>query len=152
MNNWKLLTLPFKAGLKDALEQQHHAVQYIAMVGRHLIPRRADDSNTNMEFDPDTGMLVGNPLSNGMKVGLHLDSLDLAILDQSGNEIKTLPLNGKTKNQGFIDLKEANGMTDIYISYVGACGSCDSSDGTLTSMQRILNGQLETNNIRVYSV
>ena len=25
----------------------------------------------------------------------------------------------------FIDLKEANGMTDVYISYVGACGSCD---------------------------
>ncbi|PHR53637.1 MAG: hypothetical protein COA44_15130 [Arcobacter sp.] len=52
----------------------------------------------------------------------------------------------------FIDLKEANGLTDVYISYVGACGSCDSSGGTLTSIQRILNGQLETNNIRVFSI
>ncbi len=106
-NSWSLLTLPFNTGLKDALVQQHHAAQYIAMVGRHLIPQQADDSNTNMEFDPETGILVGNPLSNGMKVGLHLDSLDLAILDQAGHEIKTLPLNGKTKKQGFIDLKEA---------------------------------------------
>ncbi len=52
----------------------------------------------------------------------------------------------------FIDLKEANGLTDVYISYVGACGSCESSGGTLTSIQRILNGQLETDNIRVFSI
>ena len=52
----------------------------------------------------------------------------------------------------FIDLKETQGLTDVYISYVGACGSCDSSGGTLKSIQKILNGQLETNDIRVYSV
>ncbi|MDP2077111.1 MAG: NifU family protein, partial [Sulfuricurvum sp.] len=52
----------------------------------------------------------------------------------------------------FIELKETNGLTDIYISYVGACGSCESSGGTLASIQRILNGQLETNNIRVYVI
>ena len=52
----------------------------------------------------------------------------------------------------FIDLKEANGLTDVYISYVGACGSCESSGGTLQSIQRILNGQLETHNIRVFAI
>lgn len=52
----------------------------------------------------------------------------------------------------FIDLKEANGLSDVYITYLGACGSCASSGGTLASIQRILNGQLETNNIRVYVV
>mgnify|MGYP002795064848 CR=1 FL=1 len=52
----------------------------------------------------------------------------------------------------FIELKETNGLTDIYISYVGACGSCESSGGKLNSIQRILNGQLETNNIRVYVI
>jgi len=52
----------------------------------------------------------------------------------------------------FIDVKETNGLTDVYISYVGACGSCDSSGGTLTSIQRILNGQLETDKIRVYAI
>ncbi|MBC8237112.1 MAG: NifU family protein [Helicobacteraceae bacterium] len=51
-----------------------------------------------------------------------------------------------------IDIKENNGLTDVYISYVGACGSCESSGGTLTSMIRILNGQLETDTIRVYAV
>lgn len=52
----------------------------------------------------------------------------------------------------FIDVKETNELTDVYISYVGACGSCESSGGTLTSIQRILNGQLETEKIRVYAV
>lgn len=52
----------------------------------------------------------------------------------------------------FIDIKEANGLTDVYITYVGACGSCESSGGTLISIQKILNGQLETNNIRVFAI
>ncbi|MDB2562434.1 NifU family protein [Sulfurimonas sp.] len=51
-----------------------------------------------------------------------------------------------------IDVRENNGLTDVYISYVGACGSCESSGGTLTSMIRILNGQLETDTIRVYAI
>jgi len=52
----------------------------------------------------------------------------------------------------FIELKETNGLTDVYISYVGACGSCESSGGTLVSIQRILNGQLETDKIRVFAI
>lgn len=48
-----------------------------------------------------------------------------------------------------IEVKEQNGMTNVYISYLGACGSCDSSGGTLISIQRILNGQMETDKIRV---
>ena len=106
-NNWKLLTIPFNTALLDALQQQHHAAQYIAMAGKHLIPRQSDDSNTNMEFEPDICMLVGNPLTNGIKVALHLDTLSLTILDQSDNEVKTLTLTGKTKNQGFTELQEA---------------------------------------------
>ncbi|MBL4730609.1 MAG: NifU family protein [Sulfurimonas sp.] len=51
-----------------------------------------------------------------------------------------------------IDVQETKKLTDVYISYMGACGSCDSSGGTLKSIQRILNGQLETDTIRVYTV
>ena len=51
-----------------------------------------------------------------------------------------------------IDVRETKGMTDVYISWVGACGSCESSGGTLHSIQRILNGQLDTHSIRVYTV
>jgi NifU-like protein len=52
-----------------------------------------------------------------------------------------------------IDVRESRGgMTDVYISWLGACGSCESSGGTLASIERILNGQLETHTIRVHTV
>jgi len=104
-NNWKLQTLPFGDEMKNALQQQHHAAQYLALVGRHLIPQQPDDRNTNMEFIPETGMLVGNSLSNGMKIGLQLSNLKLVILDATNRSLKTISLNGKTKKQGFVELK-----------------------------------------------
>jgi len=51
-----------------------------------------------------------------------------------------------------IDVRETNGLTDVYISWMGACGACESSGGTLHSIQRILNGQLETHSIRVFTI
>ena len=51
-----------------------------------------------------------------------------------------------------VDVQEKNGMIDVYIAWIGACGSCESSGGTQAGIQRILNGQLETDNIRLYTV
>ena len=103
--SWKLLTMPFGRSLDDALRQQHHAAQYIALTGRHLIPQKADDSNTNMELNPETGMLIGNPLTTGIKVGLRLNDLALVFIDKDDNVVKTVLLDGKTKEQGFSLLK-----------------------------------------------
>jgi NifU-like protein len=61
-------------------------------------------------------------------------------------------LQGDGGDVDLIDVRETNGMTDVYIAWAGACGSCESSGGTLHSIQRILNGQLETHSIRVYTV
>ena len=76
-----------------------------------------------------------------------LNAIDV-IIDEKIREF----LQADNGDLDFIDAKEANGLTDIYISYVGACGSCDSSGGTLSSIQRILNGQLETDKIRVFAI
>ena len=48
-NNWKLQKSAFDNNLHQALLQQHHAAQFVAMVGRQLIPQQPDDSNTNMQ-------------------------------------------------------------------------------------------------------
>ncbi len=82
-----------------------------------------------------------------MSIGQKITAID-KIIDDKIREY----LHADSGDLDFIDLRETNGLTDVYISFVGACGSCDSSGGTLASIQRILNGQLETNNIRVYSV
>lgn len=106
-NDWKLQSLPFGEEMKDALQQQHHAAQYIALVGKHLIPQQADDSNTNMEFVPEKGILLGNALPNGIKVGLQLNHLQIILYSDRNRILKTLSLNGKTKAEGFSALKES---------------------------------------------
>ena len=77
---WKPLTMDFNPELNDALQQQHHAAQFIALVGRHLIPRQADDSNTNMQYIFDGDLLLGNALPNGMRVALRLTDLEISVL------------------------------------------------------------------------
>ena len=80
-NNWKLQFLAFGDDMKDALEQHHYAAQFIAMVGRHLIPQQPDDSNTNMEFIPEENLLLGNVMPNNIRIALNLSDMKIIILD-----------------------------------------------------------------------
>lgn len=99
--------MAFNNDLKDALQQQHHAAQFIALVGRHIIPQQPDDSNTNMEFIADNELLVGNALPNGIKVALHLSDMKLNILDKENKVKKIIGLNGKTKQKVFGELSQS---------------------------------------------
>ncbi len=113
--NWKQVNLPFNHALADALAQQHHAVQYIAMVGKHLIPKEEDDSNTNMAYDIGKELLIGNQLNNGLRIALNLKSLEISILQPDLNPIGAFLLEGKTKYEAFEELKSllANSGTDV---------------------------------------
>lgn len=112
---WKQLNLPFNHALADALAQQHHAVQYIAMVGKHLIPNEEDDSNTNMVYNIDKELLIGNQLNNGLRIALNLKNLEISILQPDLNPIGSFLLEGKTKHEAFEELKSllANSGTDV---------------------------------------
>lgn len=104
--NWKTLTLSFNDDLNDALQQQHHASQFIALVGRYLIPQQPDDSNTNMQYLLDKEMLVGNALANGMRLALQLPDLILYILDKDNKHKSEISLVGKTTQQVFEEVKQ----------------------------------------------
>ncbi len=106
-NNWKLLRLEFTKELNDVLLQQHHAAQFIALAGRYLIPQQADDSNTNMHYDFDRKMLVGNELPGGLRLSLHITDPMLCVLDANFDCLRNISLEGKTKNQVFIELNDA---------------------------------------------
>lgn len=110
---WKLQSLSFNNGLSDALQQQHHAAQFIALVGRYLIPQQPDDSNTNMEFIPEMDLLLGNALPNGLKVGLNLSEMKLSILDKENTVKKIIGLEGKTKQKVFVEL--AQNLADLEV-------------------------------------
>jgi hypothetical protein len=103
--HWKHQSLPFDKKMKDALEQQHHAAQFLALVGHHLIPQKPDDSNTNMEYFPNKNMLIGNPLPNTLKLALKLTDLELFILDKHDNPLQNISLKRKTKKMVFNELK-----------------------------------------------
>jgi len=111
--NWKTQKLAFNENIHQALRQQHHAAQFIAMVGHHLIPQQADDSNTNMEYIPDKDLLIGNSLPNSMRVALQLAELKLLVLDKENKPKKVIQLDEKTKNEVFIEL--AQNLADVGI-------------------------------------
>jgi len=102
---WKKLTLPYDVNIDDAVRQQHHAAQFIALVGRHLIPRKPDDSNTNMDFIAELNALVGNPMAGGLRVGLQLTDMVLLIVDENFRRLHAMTLTGKTKNEVLTKLK-----------------------------------------------
>ncbi len=105
-HTWKQLTLDFNKELSNALLQQHHAAQFIALAGRYLIPQEADDSNTNMQYQADREWLVGNVLSGGMRIALHLPDLELFTIDKFNHCRSEIPLAGKSKQQVFEQLKQ----------------------------------------------
>lgn len=105
-NNWKPQTLAFDEDIHQAMQQQQHAAQLIAMVGHQLIPQKADDSNTNMQFLSAENVLLGNPLPNGFKLSLGLTDLKLSILDKENNAVKQISLEGKNKQEAFNELKQ----------------------------------------------
>jgi len=115
-NNWEALTLKFDESYHDALQQQHHAAQFIALVGRHLIEQQPDDSNTNLQYLPEKEMLVGNKLSNGSRLGLEMTELEISLLDKDYREINKISLADKTRPQVFEELKRALSESGIDVS------------------------------------
>jgi len=113
-NSWKLQSLAFNDDLNNALQLQHHAAQFIALVGRQLIFQETDDSNTNMEFIFGQNALNGNKMRNGLKVSLNLSNLELSIMDDANTEKKLIKIEGKTKNAVFKEL--AQNLADLGVN------------------------------------
>lgn len=104
-NKWELLSMTFKNELNIVLQQKHHAAQFIALVGRYLIPKKTDGSNVNMQYIPEKEMLLGNQHPDGWVVGVQLKGLTVQILDNKLEPVIDIPLNGKTFEDCFQDLK-----------------------------------------------
>jgi hypothetical protein len=114
--DWKQISLPFENQLADALMQQHHASQFIAMAGRHLVPQEPDDSNTSMEYDIEKEMLVGKPLPNGFRLALNLVELTIKVLSSNLKSVSSFSLVNQTKKQAFDELKGMLAGMDVDVS------------------------------------
>jgi len=115
-DKWKLLRLEYNKELNDVLLQQHHAAQFIALAGRYLIPQQADDSNTNMHYDLDRKMLVGNELTDGLRLSLQITDPMICVLNDRFDCVCKISLEGKTKHKVFIELNDALAGSGIDVS------------------------------------
>ena len=100
MNTWEKLGQVSPRTLTNARLQLHWASQIVAAVGGTLIPPESDDSHTNLEWSPALRALAGNPLPDGRRVALRLESLEVILIDTSGQLVQAIALPGKTLQDG----------------------------------------------------
>ncbi|MCF6358604.1 MAG: hypothetical protein L3J54_12445 [Draconibacterium sp.] len=115
---WKPSLFEFDKNTRNALGQQHLAAQFIALVGRYIVPKKPDSSNINMQFISDKEMLLGNKLKNGLQIGLQLSTMEIVILQSNGSTLKTIQLNNKTFEQVFGELKQVLIIEGVDISKI----------------------------------
>jgi len=106
-DSWKALTQSFTEDLHNTLLQQHHAAQFIALAGRHLVTQQPDDSNTNMEYLLDRKWLIGNEIPGGFRIALSMSEEKLLIVDREMKNLDEISLIGSTKQQVFEQMKQS---------------------------------------------
>ena len=104
---WQKLKNIDKDSLNREITLQHHAVQFIARAGKHLIPEKADDSHTNMEWKTPVSSFVGNHLPHFLMVGLRIPDLRLIIYNENYYILHSLEIPGLTGREIFKWLNEA---------------------------------------------
>lgn len=94
---WKPLLLDAKR-LVPAVEDLHHAAQFVAMVGDSYLPKRADDSQNNLNWNQDTCCLEGRWIEEPA-IRVLLDVLNFELVLDKYLTMETIPLEGGTKDQ-----------------------------------------------------
>ena len=86
----------------------HMASQFLAMVGKNFVTQEDDDSNANLEWDPENLCLVGReiPGTDGLLLRLNVPEFVLELC--GNNELKAeFALDGAAKEEIFVWLKES---------------------------------------------
>lgn len=116
---WKELTINRFDDLAEASNTLHHAAQFIAYAGNHLINKESDDSHTSAVWIPEKNLLAGRPIksvSTELRVALHYPSLVLMVTDNELNELGSFEMNGKTKTETLSWLKNQLGEMGVDVS------------------------------------
>lgn len=100
---WKLLSNTMPEDYYDGCLQVHHTLQIVSTAGRTLLPEKADDSHTNLEWIESVEMLAGHLLSGEdlFRCALDISTLELAILNESGAVQTRYSMQGKTLEDGY---------------------------------------------------
>jgi len=84
--------------LVDARRQLHHAAQLATAAGISYLPKKSDDSHTNLEWLPSLGALASNtvPTSSPFRVAVRLQPLSLLLLEASNALLASCQLHGQS--------------------------------------------------------
>src|SRR5579883_1260701 len=81
---WRPLRGADRGRLREARQQAHHAVQWLARAARAYIPARPDDVHTNLGWDERLDGFTTHALRDGIRLGLKIADLALIVLDHGG--------------------------------------------------------------------
>ena len=97
--NWQLLTHTETPELNQAAIQLHHASQFVAIFGNSLLPKAADDSQSNMVWLPSLKALAGHEvnLKRRIRMALLYESFELQLINENEEALGVFPLSGQTK-------------------------------------------------------
>ena len=98
MNDWTILK-PFQKDELEAMYQLHHAVQFIALAGEHLVEKHHHHEHRSMFWHHD-GFFYGDKIKIGHEyfhVGLDVTSFTLIFLNEYLHILKKVPLTGLNK-------------------------------------------------------
>ena len=97
---WQLLGAFEPKALQPAIEQIHHGVQFIAMMGKYFVKNEPDDSHTNMEWLKSEEVLAGNWVKapkGDFRLAMRPKDLQLIVYDSGMHAIDQCSLDGKTQ-------------------------------------------------------
>lgn len=95
-SHWRPLGRVDFARLREARMQAHYAAQWLARAARAYIPPQPDDGHTNLGWDNGFDGFTTHPLQAGMRIGLQMPDLTLALLE-NGQIVRSFPLHGRTE-------------------------------------------------------
>jgi hypothetical protein len=100
---WTILGNVAPADLSDAALELHWAVQYIPSAGQTFVEPQPDDSHRAMSWDAGRRAFVGESFAGAypFRVAVRPEDLSLELIDRTGGALGTLPLAGKTRDEGY---------------------------------------------------
>ena len=111
-NDWIHLTLKPDSRLTKAIACQHHASQFVALVGKYYGEEKRDESHTAMVWNSMNEAYQGFEvdLPPRVRVCLAGSSLELVFQDEDDAIIEKLKLTGVTNGYAFAWVKEQIAM------------------------------------------
>ena len=97
-SDWRPLGGVDHRALSEARLQAHYGVQWLARAARAYIPARPDDGHTNLGWDDARDGLTTHRLPGGVRLGLSISALTLALLD-ADTVRSSLALPGRTDSE-----------------------------------------------------